>query len=380
MNMRCSVVAVGVRASQCAALALVLSLSGCEGNGEAAPQPKRVSHQQWSTKEQSVVLGSVGGARLNVPDQELLVADESLRHAAIDLLVQAGESEYALLRANAIEGLRHAPSVVEQIAVSSLTDENRGVRFTAAMTIGMLQLKSSSHLLEPLLHDPSDSVRAAAMYGLRRCGRMVDLNPLAQMLYSEDPEIKGNAALVLGELGDETAAPMVRDAVGRSLSRVGPVRRRIVELQLAEAMVKLGMPVEIEGIRAALFTTAEQGEIAALACLIVGRLGDRDSLQTLEIMTRDVETGGHAPEVRLAAATAIAQIEPSLAPIDVPLQFAASERPELRAQAAMSLGKFREAAALGQLRVLLGDPDPMVQVSAAAAILELLPEETSLTG
>jgi len=354
--------------------ALPMALIGCEMQG-SAPEPIISTNEKWSSKSQSVVMGSVGGARLNLPDEVNLLPDDRLREVAMDLLIQAGESDYALLRANAIEGLRHEPGLVESIAVSSLTDENRGVRFVAAMTIGMLKLQDSVHLLEPMLHDPSDSVRAAALYGLRRCGRDVDLNPLAQMLRSDDPEVKSNAALVLGELGDSTAAPMIRNAVGTSLSRVGPVRRRVVELQLAEAMVRLGMRQEIEVIRAALFTTQEQGEITALACLMCGRLGDRDALPTLQGLAQRTGAGGHAPEVRMAASMAIAQIDQSQVPIEVPMEFVASPRPELRAQAAMTLGKIRHAAVVGQLRQLLADPDPIVQVSAAAAILELYAAE-----
>jgi HEAT repeat protein len=254
------------------------------------------------------------------------------------------------------------------------------VRFVAAMTIGMLQLKSSSRLLEPMLLDPSESVRAAALYGLRRCGRMVDLNPLAAMLRSEDPEVKSNAALVLGELGDPSAAPLIRNAVGRSLMGVGPIRRRIVELQLAEAMVRLGKADEMEVIRAALFATAEQGEIAALACLMCGRLSDSYALQTLLGLAQPMAEGGHAPEVRMAAAMAVAQIDPTQAPIEVPMEFVQSPRPELRAQAAMTLAKIRHPAVVGQLRQLLSDSDPIVQVSAAAAILELYAPQPDRAG
>lgn len=356
------------------ALALAGLLGGCEMDGNS-PDPIIATSETWSSKSQSVTMGSVGGARLNVPEEVDIMTDNRLREVAIDLLVQAGESDYALLRANAIEGLRHAPAVVEPLAVASLSDENRGVRFVAAMTIGMLQLQDSSHLLEPLLLDPSDSVRAAAMYGLRRCGRKVDLNPLAEMLRSDSPEVKSNAALVLGELGESSAAPMIRKAVGDGMAEVGQTRRRIVELQLAEAMVRLGRTREREVIRAALFTTAEQGEIAALAAMMCGRLGDHDTLPTLLRLALHTGGGAHAPEVRMAATKAVARIDHAQAPIEVPMEFASSPRPELRAQAAMTLGAIRHPAVVGQLRQLLTDPDPIVQVSAAAAILELYAED-----
>jgi len=354
-----------------ASLPVLASLGGCEAPQTAGPGPVIATNEKWSSKEQSVVMGSVGGARLNVPDEVGSLTDQALREAAIGILVEAAESEYPLLRANAIEGLRHAPSVVEPIARGALSDENRGVRFVSAMTIGMLRLDGSSHLLEPMLLDPSDSVRAAAMYGLKRCGHKVDLNPLAAMLHSDDPEVKANAALVLGELGDRSAAPMVQGAVGESLHKVSTVRRRIVELQLAETLVRLGKMQEMEVIRAALFTTAEQGEITALACLICGRLRDDSALGTLIALATRTGPGQQPAEVRMAAALAAAEIDPNNPQVNVPMEFVASTRPEHRAQAAMTLGKVRHPAVVGQLRHLLSDPDPMVQVAAAAAILEL---------
>src|SRR5438552_14865349 len=110
------------------------------------------------------------------------------------------------------------------------------------------------------LHREAGSVRAAAIYGLRRCGRQTNPTPLAAMLMSDDPEIKGNAALVLGELQDKSAIQVLEHAVGRGLSRVEPARAKIVELQLAEAMVKLGAENQVMPIRAALFAPAEQSE------------------------------------------------------------------------------------------------------------------------
>ena len=49
----------------------------------------------------------------------------------------------------------------------------------------------------------------------------------------------------------------------------------------------------------------------------------------------------------------------------------ASDRPELRAQAALTLGGFRDPARLPMLAILLSDEDPMVQVAAAGAILQI---------
>ena len=77
-----------------------------------------------------------------------------------------------------------------------------GVRVVAAMCIGRARISNLSHLVEPLVRDSSPSVRAAAIYALRRCGRPADPTLIAGMLRSDDPEIRSNAFAVLGELGD----------------------------------------------------------------------------------------------------------------------------------------------------------------------------------
>jgi hypothetical protein len=196
------------------------------------------------------------------------------RERAIDLIQRGAVSSNALLRANSLQAMQYAPQHLKPLVQAGLVDENYGVRFIAAMLIGDEDLCDVSHLLEPLTRDESGSVRAAAIYGLRRCDRPVDLNPLAELILSDDPEVRGNTAMVLGRLGNPSAAPLIRQAVGRGMELVSEPRVKMVDLQLAEALVMLGDANEIEAIRAALFAPPEQGELTALACMICGRLRD----------------------------------------------------------------------------------------------------------
>jgi HEAT repeat protein len=191
------------------------------------------------------------------------------------------------------------------------------------------------------------------------------------MLTSGDPEVKGNAAMVLGKLGDPSAIPMLREALRRPLPRSSLARTRIVELQIAEAMVKLGQEGELQAIRAALFVRPEEGEIAALACQICGRLKDEASAASL--LDKAVRTGRlqEPAEVRLAAAGALASIDPARAPIEVPQAYVGSDRFEIRAQAALTLGLFRDGSVLPLLARMMNDPNPLVQVSAAGSALRL---------
>ncbi len=343
----------------CLAIASGALLSGC----------MVTSTVPFSSKSESVAAPRSGGAVLQITT----TSAGNLRQAAVGLLKHAAKSPDALVRANAIEAMHQAPEHLQPLVESGVHDSNRGVRFVAAMTIGTMRMESVAPLLRPLLEDESLSVRAAAIFGLRRCGVSVELLPLASMIRSEDPEVRGNTALVLAALGNPSAIPMIRQAVGLGMKRVAAARVKMVDLQLAETMVKLGKEGEIEAIRAALFGPGDQAEITALACMMCGRLGDERAVPNLERLARQEGKFQQPAEVRMAATWALARIKPGRAPIDVPLSYADSQQAQLRAQAALTLGEIVSQASVRPLAVLLRDPDPLVQVAAASALLKILP-------
>ena len=351
-----------------AMMAALLWLVGCQADGEQASGPT----QPWSTKSQSVLPRDPATPRLDVPERIDAGEVASLRAAAIDLLLQAADSTNPLLRANAIEALDEAPEHLEPVVAGALDDDNRGVRFVAAMTVGNHRLRSLADRVEPLLDDESLSVQASAIFALRRCGRKVNPSPLSAMIASSDPEVRGNAALVLGELGDSSALPMLREAIRRSMPLASLARVRVVELQIAEAMVKLGQQSELEVIRAALFTPPEQGELAALACQICGRLRDQAYTASLHDMATRTGRDQEPAEVRLAAAAALGMIDPARAPGSVPMGYVGSDRYDLRAQAALALGYCSGPAALPTLATMMEDQSAVVQVAAAGSILRLM--------
>ncbi|TVQ52442.1 MAG: HEAT repeat domain-containing protein [Phycisphaerales bacterium] len=329
------------------------------------------TEQVWSTRNNSGHAGSEWRDPASRAIGEPIAVDlekTGARASAIELLKQAVDSSNPLLRANAIEALQYAPNELEKVLPARLADENRGVRFIAVMSVGQHQLKELIPLVLPLVHDEAASVRAAAIYALHACGEEVDPTPLASMLLGEIPEAKANAAMILGELGDDSALPMLRTAVGRGMSRISDAQAKIIDLQIAEAMVKLGEERELEGIRATLFAPAEQGELIALACQMLGRLNDvRAAPNLADLATREGRREMPA-EVRMAATLALADLGTS-APVEVPLRFAGSPDFSLRAQAAVTLGGIFTSGSSQALRQLLTDSNPMVQIAAAGGIL-----------
>jgi HEAT repeat protein len=348
-------------------MGLVAALSGCQ-QGQQSDRP-------WSTRDRSVLAmdePSLVDTDPAVTTPLVPVAAPDLRTSAEAMLREGARSSSPLIRANAIEALEAEPLILAELVPAALVDENRGVRFVAAMSIGRTRMQSLSHLLEPLQRDPSESVRAAAIYGLTKCGRPVDPTPLAQMIRSEDPEVRGNALFILGELGNRSAAPMIRDSLGRGLALVHPQRVQVIELQAAEALVKLGQTHQVEPIRAKLFAPPEESEITALACQICGRLRDERSRTSLLSLATGSGPLRRPAEVRLAAVGALASI--GAAPPEaraIALEYTGNDLPAIRAQAALVLGDLGDASDLATLSQLIGDGNQMVQIAAARSILVL---------
>ena len=334
--------------------------------GSCGPDPiERASEDPWSSKNQSVK--SMDETATPVPTP-MLVDGNTVNESALSILQQATDSSNPRYRANAIEALRYAPHNILETAVRvGLGDQNRGVRFVASMMIGEQHICEVSILLEPLLLDESQSVQAAAMFSIHKCGGTVDLNPIARMLNSDNPELRGNAAMILGQLGNTSAKQMIRDALKNTPVSITPIRRRLINLQMAEALILLGDKKELEVIRAAIFSSSQESEVTA--CQIAGRLHDVEVTSTLESII--LTPNRYPDEIRLVAATALAEINPSRMPMEPVLRFSSSDSANLRSQCATALGVQGNQLSLGPLTLMMEDSDPLVQISAAGAVLRI---------
>lgn len=348
--------------SCCAVAAIVVACTGCE----------KVADQSWSSRSRPDIGPSASAHDWTIAaNSDVAYVPDDLRQTAIEVLLWARETDAAVLRANAIEALAFAPKHLEETVQRGLVDDNRGVRFAAAMAVGRHELKNIAHMLEPLIRDDSPSVQAAAIYGLRANGLEADLNPLGQLIFSNSPEVRGNTAMVLGELGVRSSVDLMRAAASTGMSRIHPVRVRLVELQMAEAMVKLGEEEAIEAIRAALYAPTEQGEVMALACQICGTLRDEQALSRLMQIALGEGQLRQPAEVRMVAAMALAQIGLGRAPVEVPLEYIDHAEATIRAQASYTLGFMPVQAAVQALPDMLRDESGLVQVAAAGAVLRI---------
>lgn len=216
-------------------------------------------------------------------------------------------------------------------------------------------------------------MRAAAILALSKCGARVDPSPLGQMLDDSNVGVRAQAAFVLGELGNKSAAPMLMEASRAPGGRADGIRDRLMRLQIAEALVKVGEMKAIDEIRAALYPARpEDLEACALAAQILGQIKDEANKGALRSLMRENWDGGQPMpiEIRMAAAMSLARMGDTQ-PAEIGLNFITSDAAPQRAQAALLLGESGEQRYLGNLSQLLTDKEPLVRIAAAAGILKI---------
>lgn len=345
----------------------VLGPAACTNSGTSAraktDRPKRPANEDRSDTPSVTIPSSPA-----VPWAET-------RERALGLLIVAAKTGTPEERSNAIEALVSTPARLAGVVEAALLDSNEGLRTVAAMAVGKAKLTSATGAVAPLLNDSSPWVRAAALYALKRCGQNVNITPLAELLMNPSPRLRAHAAFILGELGERSAEPMLREIAKDNLNRAKPAETRMLDLQIAEARLKLGDDVALADVRAALFPAKpEDLEAAVLACQIIGQIKDQPSANSLIQLTGQKDASGQyqPPEVRLAAAGALAQLnhEPRKARF-VAFEYFAGEKDTLRAQAAFVLGLSKDPAVLGTLARMLDDPVGRVRIAAAAAIVRM---------
>lgn len=322
----------------------------------------------------AAVLGGFGAPDAPVRVKPSAAELSSARERVIDMLMGMTKDENASIRANALEGLSASPARIEGVIRERLLDQNEGVRSVAAMVAGRLKLKGTIDALRSVANDYSPYARASAIYALRRCGVDEDPSPIAEMvLENPDPRVRSHAAFILGELGDTSALGLLRQASAESMPRANPSLVKLMKLQIAEAMIKLGDEGQLSVIRAALYPArAEELEATALAVQILGEVDDRGAVEQLIQLTKSREETERAmpAEVRLGAAAALAKLGQTRGAF-IADEYRADSAAVLRAQAAAVYGETGRSEHLGVLETMLEDGSPLVRVSAASAVLRV---------
>lgn len=339
---------------------------GGPGAGEAA-KPVASSGSSFATKNKVAATPEV---------RELSqIAISQLRERAIETVQTGAASPNPQIRANAMEaaGLAHARLV--KVLDAGLSDESPAVRTVAALTVGRERMNELADHASLLLQDPYPHVKAGAIFAMAKCGQSVDQTPLGTMLLRDpSPWVRRHAAFILGELGNPSALGLLRSASRNGLPDATPEQTKNFELQLDEAMVKLGELRAREAIRAALYPSRpEELEATVLAIQIIGTTKDQAAADQLIHLVEFQDSTGqkYPPEVRLAIAGTLAQIGIPKGDFVVD-EYVGDANPAVRAQAAWAYGQLATPRAMARLEGLLTDGDESVRVAAAAGVLKAM--------
>jgi HEAT repeat protein len=310
------------------------------------------------------------------------LAISKLHERAVATIEELSKSQDAQVRANSVEAASMAPERMKEIIGHGLEDTNPGVRSVAAMAAGRARLSEFTARMWPLIGDENAYVRSAAIYALIRCGADADRTPLAGMLLKDDSlRVRSHVAFLLGELGDKSALALLREAVRQKQAGANPVQLKIFELQAAEAMIKLGDRGQCGVLQAALHPShAEEMETLALAAQLIGEVHDGTAAAQLVSLADYRETDPkhpnrktdrtYPPEIRLAAAGALASLGiTGTGPVSIADEYVTNPSAPVRAQVAYVYGRIGGSEQLGKLDTMMGDPEAIVRVAAAAAVL-----------
>ena len=309
-------------------------------------------------------------AASDTPSKPNPIEVEGALTQARTILLEAARDAAPALRAHAVEAAEFDSTLANRVLPIALRDANRGVRFIAVVVVAHRGDESYLPVLERLRVDPALSVRAAAAAALAHLNRKVDRTPLAEAAFSKIPEHRANASMLIGAFGTQEDVRLLREASSSPFAPGTPeAQRRIVEFGFAVAAAELGDPDALESVRAGVFAPEEQGELALLACEALGRLEDQTYAAVLKERSFRAASGEIPLEIGLAAAGAVAQLRPDMAPVDWIVESGSHEQPLIRQQAAAILGLTVGSEAEAKLLAMLQDPDPLVRASAAVSVL-----------
>ena len=319
--------------------------SGCNHNKKKKQPPSKQLGADLPTKTPPPV-----------PPRVAMSINPALQQAAKQEIINESVSPNAMLRAHAIEGIKDGMGVEGAATiVKGMTDNDRIVRFAAAVAAGELRLAQAQDALLVLSDDADPSVRVGAKFALHRIGDKRQSHDLEQSAKDPNPRTRGDTAMVLGLLGEPSAVriltPMMFDP------------SQAIRMQAAESMWRLGN---------------ERG-LEALVSMTLSKYPDDRMIAVLALAgPRDPRALGHIYgqltsdwiEVSLVAARAAGMLG-SEEGYGVALNGAKSTDARQRMLAALAMGAIGRSDSQQPLTLLLRDSDPDVRIAAATAILQL---------
>ncbi len=247
-----------------------------------------------------VVLAGCAG----VPHETLpRVEQAAFRKAAIQVLEDAAFGDSPTGRMHAIEAFKAVAwrEGMKRFAIP-LNIENRyaGASFAALMAVGEIGRKDwvDNKMMETIrtrAEDPDPHVRMAALFVLHRLGDTQRTGELSELLLSNPhARVRGNAAMVIGRMGDRKHVRLLRMALRRE-------KKAAPKLQVLASLAALGDQNAIERLIFDGYSHYADQASLALGMLADARCEDAEKL----FWDRLREVSDH-PEVPLQAARGLA--------------------------------------------------------------------------
>ena len=242
--------------------------------------------------------------------------------------------------------------------LAALSDPAPEVRYAACLAVGELQLKDAHDTLLGLADDKDAAVRVAARFALHRIGDFRHSHELEQLSRDSEPRVRGTTAMVLGMIGDRSAIKLLL-----------PMRHDphpAVRQQAATALWQLGSLQGRDDLVGWGLSGYPDDRMIGLLGLAAPR--NRDVIEHIR-----GNLVSDWPAVSLAAARAMGMLG-SDEGYGVAQHGAKSDDPRDQIQAALAFGAIGRSDSQDILRRLLGSSNPNVRIAAAEAILQLKPE------
>ena len=307
---------------------------------------------------------------------------QSLRTQALERLRHSVNSAEPLIKMRAIESCvdLQLPNAAH-ICSEAISSSAPALQFVGPMGMIEIPSRAAEPTLKKLLSSSDASVRLAAIGALHRLGQTQHSGELITALDNPSPRTRGNALMILGRVGDESAIPAIRQILEED-----EVER--VQWQAGEALVLLGDEKVLSQLQ--LWEYSRNWQVRIFAVELMGQVRDKDlfvpdllgalqdrnqlvQLQAARSLGRLGQQDGFQPAMRYLYPTAGDQR-------DIAGQMGlGSNSPQLaqrigqiRSLAALALGEIGNWDAATALAKALDDTDPQVALAAASASLRLL--------
>jgi len=321
-----------------------------------------------------------------MPTEEPAVQVDPTR-ARIDArttLLGAADSGDALAQIQAMEALAGTlGSQAGGVYKQNLRSENPAVQFAAAMAAGESRYQPAMPLLleKAKAAGPDKRVYTAVIYALHRLGDDTYTGDLARLMDHREKEVRAQAALVIGRIGDPSGAGLLEDQLRREPDPG-------VQFQITEALALLGDEGSAQRLEAYTKGYFIDLRLAAIPSLV--RAGTPNAALILSELRHDKH-----PRVRVAAAGSLARLgqappqayDEAVRCLRAPREVIRESFPDaatigdvqvssLQVLAARALGHMRRLAAVDVLHPYLQSEDGQVRVAAAMSILRLLEDHS----